>query len=204
MNVNSYTELQDTVASYLARTDLSEQIPTFIKFAEFRLRRELRIRQMLKSVTTTTVAGDSTIQMPVDFLEIRDFVLNTTPTQSLSYQSPSYLSRDTRSTQVGKPTDYTILASEFQLAPIPDGVYTAKLLYFATPDLLSNVNPSNAFLTTVPDMLVYASLLEAEPYIMNDARLQTWIAMYERASSSVTKSDDSSQYSGVPLSMKTI
>jgi hypothetical protein len=53
-------------------------------------------------------------------------------------------------------------------------------------------------------MLLYASLIEAEPYLMNDARLQTWIAMYERASVSVTKSDESGQYSGVPLSIKAV
>jgi hypothetical protein len=59
-------------------------------------------------------------------------------------------------------------------------------------------------MANVPDMLLYASLIEAEPYLMNDARLQTWIAMYERASVSVTKSDETGQYSGVPLSIKAV
>jgi hypothetical protein len=50
---------------------------------------------------------------------------------------------------------------------------------------------------------LYAALIEAEPYIMNDARVNTWGSMYDRAISTLTKSDESSQYSGVPLSMTT-
>lgn len=203
MSIATYSELKTAVANYLARTDLTDQIPDFIRFAELRLRRELRIRQMLKSVTTTTTAGDSTVELPSDFLEIRDFVVVTNPVQPLTYSSPAIFSRNTRSTESGKPLDYTILSTEFQLAPIPDSAYTVKLLYYYAPTFLSDSNQGNAFITNAPDALLYASLLEAEPYIMNDARINTWGGMYDRAISTLTKSDESSQYSGVPLSMTT-
>ena len=55
MSLSTYSDLQTSIANYLARSDLTSQIPDFITFAENRLRRELRIRQMLKSVTTATV-----------------------------------------------------------------------------------------------------------------------------------------------------
>jgi hypothetical protein len=203
MSIATYSELKTAIANYLARTDLTDQIPDFIRFAELRLRRELRIRQMLKSVTTATTGGDSTVELPTDFLEIRDFAVVTNPIQPLTYSSPAVFSRNTRSTESGKPLDYTILASEFQLAPVPDGTYTLKLLYFAAPTFLGDTNSSNVFLANSPDALLYASLLEAEPYIMNDARINTWGSMYDRAISTITKSDESSQYSGVPLSMTT-
>lgn len=201
MSIASYSELQTAVASYLARTDLTSQITDFIRFAELRLRRELRIRQMLKSVTTTTTSGDSTVELPSDFLEIRDFIVSTNPVQPLTYSSPSAFSRNARTTESGKPLDYTILASEFQLAPIPDSAYTVKLLYYSAPEFLSDTNSSNVFMANAPDALLYASLLEAEPFLMNDARINTWGTMYDRAISTLTKSDESSQYSGVPLSM---
>jgi len=126
------------------------------------------------------------------------------PTQPLNYLSPSALSRNAISSTSGKPKEYTILAEQFQLSPAPDAAYTLNLLYYAAPTFLSDSNTSNTFLVNVPDMLLYASLLEAEPYLMNDARLQTWIAMYERASTSVDKSNESGQYSGVPLAIKVI
>jgi hypothetical protein len=202
MSFATYSDLQTSIAGYLARSDLTSQIPDFITFAENRLRRELRVRQMLKSVTTSTVASDSTVEVPSDFLEIRDFVVMTNPIQPLSYSSPSALSNDPRTSQVGVPKSYTILASEFQLTPAPDGVYTLKMLYFAAPAYLSDTNTSNVFLTTAPDALLYAALVEAEPYLFNDSRINTWGSMYDRAVQSLTKSDESTQYSGVPLAMK--
>jgi hypothetical protein len=202
MSFATYSDLQTSIANYLARSDLTSIIPDFITLAENRLRRELRIRQMLKSVTTSTVSGDATVELPSDFLEIRDFVVMTNPIQPLSYSSPSSLSNDPRTSEVGVPKSYTIFASEFQLAPAPDGIYTLKMLYFAAPPYLSSSNASNVFLNVAPDGLLYASLIEAEPYLMNDARINTWGTMYDRAIGSLTKSDEEGQYSGVPLAMK--
>ena len=51
----TYATLQATIASYLARTDLTVQIPEFIRLAENRLVRDLRIRQMIKVATSETV-----------------------------------------------------------------------------------------------------------------------------------------------------
>ena len=202
MSLSTYSDLQTSIANYLARSDLTSIIPDFITLAENRLRRELRVRQMLKSVTTSTVSGDATVEVPSDFLEIRDFVVMTNPIQPLSYSSPSSLSNDPRTSEVGVPKSYTILANDFQVSPPPDGVYTVKLLYYSAPAYLSSSNTSNTFLTTAPDALLYASLIEAEPYLYNDARINTWGTMYDRAIASLTKSDEEGQYSGVPLAMK--
>lgn len=204
MSLTTYSDLKDAVANYLARTDLTNQIPDFIGLAERRMRREVRIRQMLVSADLTATSGNNKVTLPSDFLEARDFVVVGNPTQPLNYLSPSALSRNAVSSTSGKPTEYTILASQFQLSPTPDFAYTLNLLYYSAPAFLSDSNTTNVFLVNVPDMLLYGSLLEAEPYIMNDARLQTWIAMYERASVSVNKSNESGQYSGVPLAIKAI
>ncbi len=203
MSFTSYSDLQTTIAGYLARTDLTTQIPDFIRLAETRLRRDLRIRQMLKSVTTATVAADSTVELPSDFLEVRDIVIVGNPVQPLNYYSPSAFNRNTRTWEIGKPNSYTVLANDFQLSPVPDTVYTVQLFYFAAPTFLSDLNTSNVFLANTPDALLYGALLEAEPYLMNDARINTWGTMFDRAMASITRSDEQGQYSGVPLSIKT-
>jgi hypothetical protein len=201
MSLATYSDLKTTVANYLARTDLTTQIPDFIRFAELRLRRELRIRQMLKTVTTTTTGGDPTVALPSDFIEARDFFVSTNPIQPLTYASPAIFSRNTNTTQSGKPLNYTILASEFKLSPVPDSNYTLEMLYFAAPTFMDDSNSSNVFMANAPDALLYGALVEAEPYLMNDARVNTWGSLYDRAITTLTKSDESSQYSGVPLSM---
>lgn len=201
MALTSYSELTSTISSYLARSDLDSIIPTFISLAEQRLRRELRIRQMLVTAQAPTVGGDSTVGLPSDYLEMRDIHVAATPNGQLNYDTPNAFYKRNTSTESGLPKRYTVLASELQLAPIPDGVYTLQMLYYAQPALLSSSNASNVFLAYCPDALLYASLGEAEPYLMNDARLQTWGALYQRAISAIDVADESGEYSGQPMSM---
>jgi hypothetical protein len=201
MALSSYSELKSTVASYLARNDLTEVIPDFIRLAEERLRRDLRIRQMLVVATAQTTGGDSTVGLPTDFLEMRDIHVNLNPVVQLSYKAPNAFYSSGKSNLSGKPTQYTVLAAEFQLAPIPDAAYTLQMLYYAKPDLLSDTNASNVFLANCPDALLYAALGEAEPYLMNDARLQTWAALYDRSITAINTSDQAGEYSGQPISM---
>lgn len=203
MSFSTYSELQTTIAGYLARSDLTTQIPDFIRLAEVRLRRDLRIRQMLSTTTLTCTAGTATVNIPSDFLQVNDFVVTGNPVQPLTFYAPSSFSRNTRSADSGKPKDYTVLSSTFVLAPIPDSAYTLNLTYSAAPAFLSNTNTTNTFITVCPDLLLYASLLEAEPYLMNDARINTWGTMFDRAMSALTTSDEQGQYSGVPLVIKT-
>lgn len=201
MAFTSYSDLKTTIANYLARSDLTSVIPDFIRLAEERLRRDLRTRQMLVVATADTVGGDSTVGLPTDFLEMRDIHINTNPIASLSYEAPNAFYSNTRATQSGLPTTYTVLASELQFSPIPDGVYTAQMLYYAKPTLLSDANTSNVFLANFPDALLYGALGEAEPYLMNDARLQVWASLYDRAIASISAADQSSEYSGQPMAM---
>jgi hypothetical protein len=156
---------------------------------------------MLKVVTTATVAGDSTVELPSDYLQMRDLHMNTNPVQSLEYQSPSNFYRNTNSAISGVPLQYTVLAQEFQFAPIPDGVYTLQMIYYAAPPYLTTSNTSNVFLANCPDLLLYGALGEAEPYLMNDARLATWASLYDRSLSALTVSDDQGEYGGSPLSI---
>lgn len=204
MSFTSYADLKTSIAGYLARSDLTTQIPDFIRLSELRLRRDLRIRQMLKSVTTATVAADSTVELPSDFLEVRDLFIVGNPVQPLTYYSPSAFNRNARTWEIGKPRDYTVLANDFQLAPVPDTVYTVQMLYFAAPTFLSDTNTSNVFLANTPDALLYGALLEAAPWLMDDARLNTWGSLFDRAMSSITRSDQQGQYSGVPLAITTL
>ena len=201
MALSNYSDLKTTIANYLARSDLTNQIPDFITLAEQRICRDLRTRQMLAVATATTTANDATLGIPTDFLEMRDVHLQTTPRTSLKYLSPNAFYANARVTDVGPPINYTVLASEIQFAPIPDTAYSVQMLYYAKPPLLSDTNSSNAFLSHCPDLLLYASLGEAEPYLMNDARLQTWAALYDRSLNSINVSDQAGEYGGQPMTM---
>ena len=201
MAITNYSGLKTSVANYLGRSDLTAQIPDFITLAEYRLQRNLRVRQMLKTASASTTGGDSTVGLPSDFLGLRDIYIDSNPRFVLNYLSPSAFSRDARAAESGRPNFYTLRANEFELAPIPDGTYTLVMLYYAKPDVLSDSNVSNVFLANAPDALLYGALLEAEPYLMNDNRIAIWSNFYNSALESLNVSDESSEYSGVPLQM---
>ncbi len=196
---DSYTTLQSTVADYLARSDLASTIPEFIRLGEERLRRDLRIRQQLKVATTTMT--DATVEVPSDFIAMKDLHIQGNPVKPIQFLSASNFFRNALTSNVGVPQYYTLLGSEFQFAPAPDSSYTLQMVYYRKPDLLSDTNPSNLWLANTPDLLLYASLGEAEPYLMNDARLQVWASMYDRGVNSLTQSDDDSEYPAQPLSI---
>lgn len=189
------------VANYLGRSDLSSKIVDFISLSEIRLARQLRLRQMLLTVSSSTTANDSTVGLPSDFLAVRDFYVDQSPRQPLSYLSPSAFTRDARAHETGVPVFYTQKGLEFELAPKPDAAYVLIMCYYAKPPPLSNANSSNTFLAVCPDVLLYGALIEAEPYLMNDARVQTWTSLYTNAVLSLAESDNTSEYAGVPLTM---
>jgi hypothetical protein len=196
-----YTTLQATIADYLARSDLTTQIPEFIRLAEDRLLRDLRIRQMLKVATASTTAGDATVSLPSDFVAMKDLHLQGNPPQTIKFLSTSNFFRNALTAVSGLPNFYTLLGAEFQFAPIPDSVYTLQMVYFYQPEYLSDTNSSNLWLANTPDLLLYAALGEAEPYLMNDERLNTWASMYDRGMIALRKSDDESEYPAQPLTI---
>jgi len=201
MAFTSYSTLKTKIGEYLARTDLDSQIPDFIRLAEERLRRDLRIRQMLKVATANTVADDATVSLPSDFLAMKDLHIDATPVRVLQFQNTSNFFRNARVTDKGVPTMYTLLGSEFQFAPKPDKAYTLRMVYYHKPDFLSDSNASNLFLANCPDLLLYGALAEAEPYLMNDERIQTWASLYDRGLASLRASDDDSEYPSSPMSI---
>tara|TARA_R110000782_G_scaffold269976_1_gene369166 strand:+ start:172 stop:657 length:486 start_codon:yes stop_codon:yes gene_type:complete len=156
---------------------------------------------MLKVATAVATTGDSTVSLPSDFLAMKDIHIQGNPVKTIEFLSTSNFFRNAGTSYKGAPNYYTLLGSEFQFAPVPDSDYTLQMVYFYQPDYLSDTNPSNLWLAYTPDLLLYASLGEAEPYLMNDERLQTWASMYDRGLNAVIKSDDDSEYPAQPLSI---
>lgn len=201
MPLSTYSDLKTSVANYLGRSDLTSQIPDFIALAEIRLGRDIRTRRMLKTVTAMMTADDATVGLPSDFLSIRDVFVQGNPRTKVNYMTPSAFTANAQADVTGLPVFYTMRANELEFAPKPDTAYVAQMLYYFKPTALSDSNTSNEFLANYPDALLYASLIEAEPYLMNDARAMTWANMYKNAIERIETTDQESEFSGVPLNM---
>ena len=201
MALNTYSNFVTVVENYLARTDLSSQIPDFIQMAQIRMSRDLRTEKMLKVATATSTAGDGTIALPSDMLEVREIHVQGNPVIRVEYQSPDLFFKNGQTTLSGMPYYFTMLGSEFQFAPIFDSTMTVQILYYGQPTFISTSTASNLYLANYPDALLYATLAEAEPYLMIDGRIQTWSALYDRAIANIKTSDLGQTYPYTSLSV---
>ena len=198
----SYANLQTNIADYLARQDLTDKIPMFISLAEKRLNRDLRLRQTLQQSTYSMDSG-FTVPTPADFLELQDIHLEANPIVPLTFQTVSqFYRRNGGSNAQGQPVNYTLVADNFILAPQPTGSSVVNITYYKIPKVLSSENPSNEYLDVCPDLLLYASLAESAPFLMDDPRLATWDSLYQTGLASITKSDQDSIYPAQPLAVQ--
>ena len=198
----SYDNLKTNIADYLARQDLNEKIPMFVSLAEKRLNRDLRLRQMLQQSTYTLTSGYK-VPTPTDFLEMKDIHIDSNPVTNLNFKTVSQFYRLGSSGTTGVPINYTLVSDNFVLAPRPVTSPTViNMTYYKIPKVLSATNPSKEYLEVCPDLLLYASLVESAPFLMNDERLQTWEALYTRGLTSITKSDEQSEFPAQPLAVQ--
>ena len=200
MSIANYTELEAAVANWLDRDDLAARIPEFISLCEARFNRTLRLRAMeTLDTSVSTVAGTNTIALPTGYVQMRDFHLTTSPLTQLQYLTPEMMVRLNAGSQQGKPATYTIIGDNIRLGPTPDVVYTTSMLYYKTFDPLSRSAPTNWVITNAPDVYLYGSLLEAEPFLMNDARTQLWAQALKESINTLQEQDNKDRHSGSVL-----
>jgi len=197
----SYANLQQNISDYLARQDLTAQIPMFISLAETRLNRDLRLRQTLQQSTYSMDSG-STVPTPADFLELQDIHLVANPIVPLTFQTVSQFYRRSGVQNQGIPVNYTLIADNFVLSPEPTGASEISMTYFKIPQPMSDTNPTNEYLDVCPDLVLYASLAESAPFLMDDPRLATWQALYAEGLASITKSNQDSVFPAQPLAIQ--
>jgi hypothetical protein len=200
MAISTYSELNTAVANWLDRDDLTDRIPEFITLCEARFNRSLRIRAMeTLDTTVSTVAGTSTVALPTGYVQMRDISLITSPITQLQYLTPEIMNRINAGSRTGKPETYTIIANNILFGPTPDAVYNISMLYYKTFDALTALAPTNWVITNAPDVYLYGSLLEAEPFLMNDQRVQLWATALTQSINTLQEQDNKDRHSGSAL-----
>ena len=200
MAIGTFAQLKTAAANWLDRSDLTDRIPEFIVLAEARFNRILRIRDMeTVSTAISTAAGTREYSLSTGFVQMKEFHLTTDPLTPLAYITPEMMTRLWAGSSKGKPEVFTIIADNVRLGPNPDAVYTTSMLYYKTFTALSDSATTNDMLTNNPDVYLYGTLLEAEPFIMNDQRVQLWGMAFEKAIGDIQKQDNKDRHSGSQL-----
>ena len=284
MALSTFSELKTEIANYVDRSDLTNQIPTFIKLAEARINRLLRVRIMETVKIISLISGVKRYPLPSDYLQLRTiqydassvadttlsaeindsvasialtsatgftstgtiligteqitytgistdtltgctrgangttaaehvngktvieiytvFTAGTISTNvdkrisPLNYVTPQLLPRINAGSITGIPEAYTMRAGYLLMGPVPSSSYMMEIDYYAKVAALSDAAPTNDMLTNNPDLYLYGSLLEAEPFLMNDARVQLWANAFRQSMTDLQEQDDKDSHSG--------
>jgi hypothetical protein len=196
----TFTSLQSDIRNYLERggsTDpiVFEQIPRLITLAERRIARELKIQGFLAVVNTAMQSGVSVYPKPDRWrdtvsINIGTGTNNNTRKQiyARSYEYiREYWPDETQEATPEFYADYNY--SNWVFAPTPDADYPMEVLYYELPQLLDEATQTNWLTEYAPNLLLYASLVEATPFVKDDQRVQLWQTYYDRALAALNGED---------------
>jgi hypothetical protein len=204
MALTSYTTLKASIANWLNRSDLTDEIADdFIVLTEADFNSKLRVRKMIAQSTITI--DSETESIPTGFLQVRDFyILSGSTKYPLRYMTPPQMDQVKGTSVTGIPQAYTILGDTFRFTPKPDSSYTGYLNYYKKFDALSSTNTTNFILTDHPAIYLYGSLFHAANFLggYNPQQVQTWQQMYATALERLELNDREDQFSGSPLQIR--
>ena len=174
MALDTFSDLKSVIADYLARDDLTTQIPDFIRLAESTLNDVLRQADMVTQSTGVTItAGRATL--PSDALEVVYAQVGSAEDEPLEQITPQQLTmlRRTRTRDAANPRFFAIIGRQIVVTPTPSSG-TLDLDYYQRIPALTTSNTTNWLLDDAPHVYLYTSLLHATPFLMDDARYQVF------------------------------
>lgn len=192
----TYTSLFNDVTAYLERgqsviTDdtVFNQIPRLINAAERKIMQFLKLQGTL--IPLVAAVGDEqslrtgvpVITKPDGWRQTVSFFYGAgsdknvrTPLFARGYEyCRAYWPDDSITDPANPPCFYADYDYQHWLiTPTPDNDYPVEINCYMQPTLLDEQNQTNFFSEYTPNMLLYGALLEAAPFLKDDARLQVW------------------------------
>ena len=213
MAINTLAKLKTRLADLANRDDLFDsiamspatidsRIDTAIENATRTLSRDLARRggtglQEVVDDTLVTVNGTETVTLPTGFAGAKAFTLTTGGnTFTLLPRDYTSMVNESPSTVTGQPTRYAIIMGttpKAYLRPIPDGVYTLRLIYWKNlVDLTASV--TNPVFDAHPDIYEEAGLVEIAKLERDFEAAASYRVFYDQKLNDLTGQDKASAW----------
>lgn len=127
--------------------------------------------------------------VPSNFIEQIRLYLDTENDKALDYYAPSVFWTRNAVNETSQPDIYTVEGDYIVMAPIPDGTYRGRLLYYRRFAALSGSSDTNWILSNARGLLLYGALIEAYNYLEDDGGTLKHAAMYDQLLSRLQVSD---------------
>jgi len=191
--VMTYDSLTSTVLQYLERRDAAvvDAIPTFITLCEFEIAQEIKTLGQLQVANAAMNPNNPVIAKPARWRKTVSMTIDTgTGTQPVYLRKYEYLRNFwPNETQTDLPQYYADTDYEhWYVAPTPDQAYNFEVLYYERIAPLSSTNQTNWLTQNAPNAMLYGTLLQAMPFLKNDAR-QVFQQKYTEAITSLKVED---------------
>jgi hypothetical protein len=191
----TYSSLLEDVRRYLERGFTAEsdqivyeQLPRLITLGERRISRELKIQGFIRAVTTPLQAGVATYRKPDRWRDTVSMTLNGAPIFARSYEyCRNYWPDEAQTATPQFYADYDY--NHWLITPTPNADSTLEVMYYEQPRFLGEDFQTNWLTEYAPDLLLYATLLEATPFLKKDERIGTWQQLYDRAAQAINGED---------------
>ena len=197
----TYTSLFETVKDYLERDDqhLVGEIPLFIMLGQRRIAHDFKILGLKTFISGNMSPGDPVIRKPSQWLDNSTFNIGTNDIGQTNFQTRiqvlqrgyeycrMYWPDPTVRDQPKYYCDYDFFT--WFVSPTPDDTYPFEIAYFETPTLIDLVTQTNWVTQNIPEVLIYATLLETATYLKDDDRVPVWTTFYNTAKEAVNRED---------------
>lgn len=198
----TFDTLKQDIQRYLERGDslstdpyVFEQIPSLINNAERRCATELKIEGFINVVNFYLTAGVSVYDKPSRWKRTISVQIGVgdgyNTSKTLLPRGYEYLRAFwPDATQTAEPDFYAEYDfNHWLLAATPDAAYPAEIIYYQQLPFLDEENQTNWLTDYAPRLLLYATLLEAEPFLKNDQRIAVWQSFYDREAGMLSGED---------------
>lgn len=156
--------------------------------AERRISRELKVQGFVRAVKTTLIPGVSVYQKPDRWRDTISMEVNGKILFARAYEFLRSYWPDPSSTDAPEYyADYDY--HHWLIVPTPSTSVPLDIIYYEQPRFLGDDFQTNWLTAYAPDVLLYATMLEAAPFLKNDERVATWQTMYDRAAQALDGED---------------
>lgn len=192
MTAMTFDSLVQDLQDYCERSDgpFVNQIPRFIQLAENRIATESKPLGFVRTVTGTL--NGNTLQKPVRWRKTKNICLIVGAERKYLYNRGYEFLRTYWPDPAKLDVPYYYADYDYEhlfIAPTPDLQYQFEMQYYELPEQLSAVKQTNWTTQYAPQLLLYASLMEAMPFLKTSERIAEFQGLYDRALASIVKED---------------
>lgn len=191
MALSNYADIRMSVINWLNDPAKMPLVPDFIRMAEGKINRKLRVSGMERTEQATLTAGVNNITLPTNYINMRRLQVNTNPATVLEQVTPEFLAD--QYTGSGLPKAFTVIDSALYFGPTPDSAYTVQMVFYRAFDALNDsTNTTNWITANAPDLLIYGALAEA-------TQTEEWHARFNKLIAEINDAEGKYKQSGLRI-----